>query len=94
MQDRVIKNATEGLFIHNYNDESRKLFWIIGNKKFLSRQDFRKIQLFTVQVYQNFLNKNQGMYRKMPQGFSVWDGNYDNHTGISTDPIEPDDLIV
>lgn len=91
---RLISNATEGLFIYNYNEESKKLLHSIEYKEFLSRDDYRKMQAFTVQVYQNFLFKNQSMYKKMPQGFLVWYGNYDSNTGISVEPIEADKLIV
>ncbi len=91
---KLISDPTEGLFIYNYNDESKKIFHSIEYKEFLSRDDYRKMQVFTVQVYQNFLFKNQNMYKKMPQGFLVWYGNYDSNTGISIEPIEADKLIV
>ncbi len=91
---RIIRNATEGLYIYNFSDESRHLFHSIENKEFLSRSDYRKMQIFTVQVYQNFIINNQDMCKLMPQGFMVWYGNYDLETGISVTPIEADRLIV
>jgi len=50
--------------------------------------------MFTVQVFNNFLFKNEGIYKKMPQEFFVWYGNYDYNTGISVKPIEADKLVV
>lgn len=90
----IIENATEGLFIYNYCDESRQLFHSLEYKEFLSRDDFRKMQQFTVQVYKHFIIQNGAMCKTMPQGFMVWYGNYDPETGISVAPIEADKLIV
>src|SRR3989304_3175875 len=66
---RIIRNDTEGLYIYNYNDESRQLFDSLISKKFLSRDDYRIMQAFTVQVYGNFIFQNSLMCKKMNQGF-------------------------
>ncbi len=86
--------GARGVFIYNYSKKSRDLFHSIEHKEFLSRDDYRKMQIYTVQVYQNFLYNNVGSWKEMPQGFLVWDGNYDSNTGISVGPIEQDKLIV
>jgi len=91
---RLIKDASEGLYVWGYSQESQELFHTIENKPFLSRDDYRKMQVFTVPVYQNFLKENKEMCKMMPQGFWVWYGNYDNNTGISVEPILADRLIV
>ena len=91
---RVIDKNTRGLFIYNCSEESRELFETVNNKPFLSRDDFRKMQVFNVQVYPNFLIKNKGLYKEMPQGFLVWYGKYSNDTGISDEPLDADDLVV
>lgn len=91
---RLIKDASEGLYVWGYSRESQKLFHAIENKPFLSRDDYRKMQIFTVPVYQNFLKENKEMCKMMPQGFWVWYGNYDKNTGISVEPILADRLIV
>ncbi len=90
----LITGITEGLFIYLYNDESRRLFHSIKHKEFLSRNDYRKMQMFTVQVYKHFTIQNAAMCKLMPQGFKVWYGNYDRETGISVTPIEADELVV
>jgi CRISPR-associated endonuclease/helicase Cas3 len=90
----IIDNITEGLFIYNYSDESRMLLHSLEFKEFLSRNDFRKIQAFTVNVYKDFIIKNSQMCKIMSQGFTVWYGNYDSHTGISLSPVEADRLVV
>jgi CRISPR-associated endonuclease/helicase Cas3 len=91
---RIIRNTTEGLYVYNYNDESRQLLHSLEYKEFLSRDDFRKMQQFTVQVYQHFIFQNGAMCKTMPQGFMVWYGSYNSETGISVAPIEADKLVV
>lgn len=90
----IIRKLTEGLYVYNYSDESRQLLHSLEHKEFLSRDDFRKMQQFTVQVYKYFIFQNGAMCKPMPQGFMVWYGNYDHETGISVAPIEADKLIV
>jgi len=90
----IIDTATEGLFVYNYNDESRRLMHSLEHKEFLSRADYRKMQMYTVQVYKYFIIRNASMCRLMPQGFKVWYGNYDDKTGISVAPIEADKLVL
>lgn len=90
----IIQNITESLYVYNYSDESRRLFHSLERKDFLSRDDYRKMQAYTVQVYKYFIVKNNLMCKIMPQGFMVWYGNYDLKTGISADPIDADKLVV
>jgi CRISPR-associated endonuclease/helicase Cas3 len=90
----IIEKATEGLYVYNYNDKSRQLLHWLEYKEFLSRDDYRKMQAFTVQVYKHFIIQNGATCKTMPQGFKVWYGNYDNETGISVAPIEADKLVV
>ncbi|MDA8241151.1 MAG: CRISPR-associated helicase Cas3' [Nitrospiraceae bacterium] len=90
----LIKDATEGLFIYNYNEDSRQLLHSLEYKEFLSRADYRRMQVYTVQVYEYFILQNASMCKLMPQGFRVWYGNYDDNTGISIAPIEADKLVL
>lgn len=90
----IIENVTEGLYAYNYSDESRQLLHSLEYKEFLSRDDYRKMQAFTVQVYKHFIIQNGATCKTMPQGFKVWYGNYDNETGISVAPIDADKLVV
>lgn len=90
----IIRDTTEGLYVYNYSDESRRLLHSLQNKEFLSRDDYRKMQACTVQVYKHFIIHNAAMCKPMPQGFIVWYGNYDRETGISVAPIEADKMVV
>lgn len=91
---RIIRDSTEGLYMYNYSDESRQLFHSLEYKEFLSKDDFRTMQAYTVSVYRHFIIKNGAMCKTMPQGFMVWYGNYDPQTGVSIEPIEADKLII
>lgn len=91
---RIIRKSTEGLYIYNYSDESRQLLHALEYKEFLSRDDYRRMQAYTVQVYEHFIFQNRQMCKTMDQGFMVWYGNYDPQTGISVAPIEADNLVV
>jgi CRISPR-associated endonuclease/helicase Cas3 len=91
---RIISNVTEGLFVYLYSDESRRLFHSIEHKEFLSKDDYRRMQAFTVQVYRHFTIQNGATCKPAPQGFMVWYGNYDRETGISVAPIEADKMVV
>jgi CRISPR-associated endonuclease/helicase Cas3 len=91
---RIIRNQTVGLFVYHFNDESRRLFHSVEHKEFLSRDDYRKMQVYTVQVYKHYIFQNEEMCKSMPQGFEVWYGNYDGETGISVSPVKADKLVV
>ena len=52
---RIIRKFTEGLYVYNYSDESRQLFHALEYKEFLSRDDYRRMQAYTVQVYEHFI---------------------------------------
>ncbi|MBC8555421.1 MAG: CRISPR-associated helicase Cas3', partial [Candidatus Brocadiales bacterium] len=69
---RIIDSTAEGLYMYNYNEESRQLFHSLEYKEFLSKDDYRKMQAYTVQAYKHFILKNSGMCKTMPQGFMVW----------------------
>lgn len=91
---RIIDKTTEGLYVYNYNDESRKLLHSLEHKEFLSKDDYRRMQAYTVQAYKHFILKNSETCKTVPQGFMVWYGNYDTETGISLAPVEADKLVV
>ncbi len=91
---RLIDNATYGIYAYTYNSESAKLLDSLKFKKFLSRDDYRKMQTFMVQVYRNFINDNQQFCSNDPHGILVWYGNYDRECGLSATNKNDDILIV
>jgi len=91
---RIIDKATMGLFIYNYNDESRRFIDGIQQKQYLSRDDFRKMQGYTVQVYDNFIFKNKDSIAETIHGILIWYGGYDEERGISVEAIRSDEYVV
>jgi len=91
---RYLDDHSEGLFIYNYNEESRQLLHSLQYKEYLSRDDYRAMQPFTVQAYENFIFQNREDVKTSPHGFKIWYGNYDPATGISVAPMEVDKYVV
>ncbi len=89
-----LDDHSEGLFIYNYNGESRQLLHSLQYKEYLSRDDYRAMQPFTVQAYENFIFQNRDDVKTSPHGFKIWYGNYDPATGISVAPMEVDKYVV
>ncbi len=91
---RYLDDHSEGLFIYNYNEKSRQLLQKLQYKEYLSRDDYRAMQPFTVQAYENFIYRNREDVKTSPHGFKIWYGNYDPDTGISLEPMEVDKYVV
>jgi len=91
---RYLDDHSEGLFIYNYDNESRQLLHKLQDQKFLSRDDYRAMQPFTVQAYENFIFQNRDDVKTSPHGFKIWYGSYDPDTGISVAPMEVDKYVV
>ena len=88
---KLIENRTTPIFI--LCDESADLYERIRYKPILSRADYRAMQQFSVQVYDNFMKENIGKMGKEPQGYWKWYGQYDEDYGLSSNP-ELNTLIV
>ncbi|HPV42958.1 MAG TPA: CRISPR-associated helicase Cas3' [Spirochaetota bacterium] len=91
---KIIDKATKGLFIYNYDDESRKFIDDIQRKQYLSRDDFRNMQRYTVQVYDNFIFENKDFIVETHHGILIWYGGYDEKYGISVDAVRSDEYVV
>ena len=91
---RIIEKATVGLYVYCFNAESSELLDSLKYKKHLSRDDFRKMQMFTVQVYRDFINKNGQFCTSDPRGFIVWYGKYDRKMGLAAPNKEDEVLII
>jgi CRISPR-associated endonuclease/helicase Cas3 len=89
----VIQSNTIGLYINHYNEDSQNLLDSVKDKEHLSREDYRNMQRFTVQVYGGFITENNQFINKMQQGFYVWVGEYDSKLGLPSDHKKLDVLI-
>ncbi len=95
---RLIKDATESMFVQEYSDESRQLMSEINRVSDrgwkISRNQYRGMQQFSVQVYPDFLKKNSNHFTTLNDGTLVWIGKYDQETGIGDDPMTSDQLVI
>ncbi len=89
---RLIDNKTTSIFIHC--DETNELYEHIRYKKFLSREDFRKIQQYSVQVYDNFMMENIDYIKKEQSGYLRWLGIYNKDYGLSQNALKADEFIL
>lgn len=87
----LIENATTPVFI--LCDESAELYDNIRYKPILSKADYRAMQQYSVQVYDNFIKDNVDKMGIEPQGYWKWYGVYNNDYGLSTNP-QLDTLIL
>lgn len=90
----LIDNATEGIFVWEYNDETVALLKSIRKQDYITREQYRQIQNYSVQVYNHFLIKCSDLYETLPQGIKVWHGKYIADTGITDDPFTADEFVV
>ena len=85
-QYRLIPQATTPLFIQMYNEESKSLYNTLKFKEKqaikLSMEDYRIMQQYSVQVYDNFFTQSQGLWSEFACGIRVWDGGYDEGLGL------------
>ncbi|MCB1195634.1 CRISPR-associated helicase Cas3' [bacterium] len=79
-----------------YN-KGEKLISELGHKPFLSRSDFQKLQLYSVQMYPNQFEESlsSGLIQQSPNGlFFIWIGKYSDDVGVVFDTTEAIDLVI
>lgn len=85
---RLMPDTTHPLFIRDYDEKSRKLHDTVQAKERLklrlSRDDYRAMQQYSVQVYDTFFKQTAGSWSELPCGVRVWNGRYDNN-GLGLD---------
>jgi CRISPR-associated endonuclease/helicase Cas3 len=91
-QYRIIDTPTTPLFIANYSEESEELrdqvVRAMEFRGFISREQYRKLQQFSVQVYPGFLGKHKDQIETIRDTFKLWLGKYDPAFGIAPEDIE------
>ncbi|MFX3629260.1 MAG: CRISPR-associated helicase Cas3' [Ectobacillus sp.] len=99
---KMIDQDTISVLCRYYADEeaSRKIEKLIEEAKYapyLSKNWYRTAQTFSIGLYKNssFLKENQQLLKPIADGWYVWEGRYNDTTGI-TDSLSynPDELVV
>ena len=78
----IIDSKTQALFIYDYNDESKRLYYQVKDKEYLTRQEKQQISQYCVQVYDNFIRDNNAFIGYEQCGLSVWHGSYSPDYGL------------
>lgn len=84
---KLIDSPTVSLFIMDYSEESKSLLKEIENSFFISKEHFRTLQQFSVQVYRQFLTKYSNQIENFKNTFYIWHGSYDKNIGIAPEEI-------
>ena len=91
-QYRIIDAPTTSLFVAGYSEESEELrdqvVKAMEFRGFISREHFRKLQQFSVQVYPGFLKKHNDQIELVKDTLKIWLGKYDEAFGIAPEDIE------
>lgn len=91
-QYRIINEPTQPLFVANYSKEStayleeaRTLFERLG---FIPREQHRRLQQYSVQVYPNFLKEYGAQIISHESGLRIWYSGYDDNLGLAPKDVE------
>jgi CRISPR-associated endonuclease/helicase Cas3 len=88
---RMIDEPTTSLFIKDYSEESGLLLeGLLQQLEYgtMSRNQYRKAQQFSVQVYPNFLKEHGAQIETIKDIFRIWHGSYNNDTGLAPQDVE------
>lgn len=81
----IIYNNTMSLFVYRYNNDSIQLYKEICNKDFPTRNDYREVSRYSVQVHDKFVRDNSDKIADTPNGVKVWCVAYSEEYGLSNE---------
>jgi CRISPR-associated endonuclease/helicase Cas3 len=85
---RLIDSPTVSLFIKDYSEESKSLLKEIENSFLIKKDHYRKVQQFSVQVYNPFLVKYSNQIEHFKDSLHIWDGTYNDSIGLAPEDVE------
>jgi hypothetical protein len=85
---KIIDSPTFPLFIKDYSNESKTLFENISRSQFITKEQYRELQQFSVQVYQKFLTEFGGQIEMLKDTLRIWHGGYNNKFGLAPEDVE------
>lgn len=93
---RMIRNATVPVVVRYGEPGPDELIAKLRAGNHASKDDWRKIQQYTVGIYQHELRQflTEGLVEPIIEGLYKWVGSYDELRGISCDFTDPADLIA
>jgi CRISPR-associated endonuclease/helicase Cas3 len=85
---KIIDSPTFPLFIKDYSNESKTLFEKISRSQFITKEQYRELLQFSVQVYQKFLTEFGGQIEMLKDTLRIWHGGYNNKFGLAPEDVE------
>jgi len=79
---RLITSQTNAVFVYKYDKNSEAQYHRLKGKEHLSREDYRQVQQYSVQLYDKALEANQHYIGQEENGLVVWHGEYSQEQGI------------
>ena len=79
---KIIDDRSQSVFIYNYNDNSRELYYQIKSQEYLTKRDRQEISQYSIQVYDNFIIENNSFIGYEQCGIMVWFGSYNPEFGL------------
>lgn len=77
---KVIDNKATSVFVYNYSDASRELYYRIKDKEYLTRADRQLVGQYCVQLYN--IEEFSNLCTTEKCGIYVWHGDYSKECGI------------
>lgn len=88
----IERGRTVPLLIADYSSESKALseevLRFFGWKGFILKEQYSKLQQYSVQVYKNFLEKHNKQIEVHESGLRLWHGGYNEDFGLAPEDIE------
>lgn len=79
---KIIDSRTQTLFVYDYSNDSKQLYYQVKDKEFLSRQERQQVAQYSVQVFDKFLDDNRSFIGFEQCGLSIWHGSYSSDFGL------------
>jgi CRISPR-associated endonuclease/helicase Cas3 len=88
----IEKGRTAPILIADYSTVSKALLKdsteLFNRTGFISKEQYRNLQQYSVQVYHNFLYKYKDQIETHESGLRIWHGKYDLELGIMPEDVE------
>lgn len=79
-QYKLIDNSAQAVFVYNFNDESKTLYYRIKDKEYLTKTERQLVAQYSVQLYN--IEKCSHFWGTETCGIYVWHGEYDEKLGL------------
>lgn len=79
---KIIDKDTQSLFVYDFSNESKELYFQLKDKEYLTKQERQKISQYCVQVYKKFVDDNGSYIGSEQCGILVWHGSYSKDFGL------------